>query len=760
MAVGFVVNGFGRALTARRARVGGRGSKVTAGKRSVWRATLTETRKGTSVSPGDDEGSKQDAERPLASGPLGNASELKWEVQEGYAVRDEKTGLPLRYDGKVIREFWDKRPLELQRRWTYFLSVVVPFGTKLIRNITTGSVEKNQRQLARDFRIVLEKLGPTFVKFGQVLSIRPDIVGQDASDELAMLQDSVPVFPSDIARQVVEEELGRKIEEVFSEFSQEPVAAASLAQVYKGRLRDSGKEVAVKVQRPGLLPIVTKDLYVMRRGVEWAEPIRKRFSAEKTDYMELLNTWASGFYEELDFTNEAFNQIQFKELLAKSGLKNVMVPEVIMEYSTRRLLISEWVDGIKLTKASPEQIKDLIDIGNEAFLTQLLDWGVFHGDPHPGNLLVTPEGKLCILDFGLMASIPAEDRDLMVSAVIHLANKDFGQLVDDLIKLKFLPLDIDRPKVQMVMGKVLGPFVYQGGGANNVDFRSLARELSGVTREIPFSIPPYYALVGRAIISLEGIALTAFPNYRLVMEAYPYVARRVMTEGDTPELRRALAEILYKDGDFSVSRLAALLNSAMGYVGLSNDSIVDLDAIPEDGATLSRLVSYILSKDAKALRVLLADEGARAADIALRRAVLLRTNSMISTLARLPGPFRIGFNQVERANELSQISREEEIFLDSLIALFTQLLEVDVRGALDDPFKGLRTLPKLASNSEIQASARIVRDNQEIAQEFLRSITDKVRKLGTARFFDRYLPVAFPTLAPAIRRALPGVTKE
>lgn len=210
------------------------------------------------------------------------------------------------------------------------------------------------------------------------------------------------------------------------------------------------------------------------------------------------------------------------------------MPDVVEEYSTRRILVSDWIDGVKLTKATPEQIRVLVDLGNESFLTQLLDWGVFHGDPHPGNLLVTPEGKLCILDFGLMASIPAEDRDLMVSAVIHVANKDFGQLVDDLIKLKFLPADVDRQKVEMVMAKVLGPFVYQGGGAKNVDFRSLARDLAGVTRDIPFSIPPYYALVGRAIISLEGIALQGYPDYRLVMEAYPYVARRYVRTNFLP----------------------------------------------------------------------------------------------------------------------------------------------------------------------------------------------------------------------------------
>mmetsp|Transcript_39279 Transcript_39279/g.155839 ORF Transcript_39279/g.155839 Transcript_39279/m.155839 type:complete len:154 (-) Transcript_39279:2096-2557(-) len=153
----------------------------------------------------------------------------------------------------------------------------------------------------------------------------------------------------------------------------------------------------------------------MRRGVEWAEPIRKRFSAERTNYMELLNTWAGGFYEELDFKNEAYNQIQFKELLVKSDIQNVIVPEVFEEYSSRRLLVSEWIDGVKLTQADPEEIEKLVDVGNSAFLTQLLDWGVFHGDPHPGNLLVTPEGKLCILDFGLMANIPGEDRNKMVT---------------------------------------------------------------------------------------------------------------------------------------------------------------------------------------------------------------------------------------------------------------------------------------------------------------------------------------------------------
>jgi aarF domain-containing kinase len=271
-----------------------------------------------------------------------------------------------------------------------------------------------------------------------MMSVRPDVIGPAAMAELAKLQDSVPRFSSAEAFALIESELGCPIADVYSELSPEPVAAASLAQVYKGTLRACGTTVAVKVQRPGVRGIVSKDLYVLRRAAEVYDGLMKRLApTQQTDYVALLNEWAIGFYTELDFSNEAANAIAMREAL-KDRVPDVYIPPVFLEHSSRRVLVTEWVDGVKLTQCEPAEIARLIAVGQEAFLTQLLTLGFFHADPHPGNLLAltdTSKGKLALIDFGLVARLSQSDRDALVASIVHLANKDYAALIDDFIKL-------------------------------------------------------------------------------------------------------------------------------------------------------------------------------------------------------------------------------------------------------------------------------------------------------------------------------------
>ena len=225
----------------------------------------------------------------------------------------------------------------------------------------------NEKDLTKDFRLILEKLGPTYVKMGQMLSIRPDIIGENAMEELKKLQDSVKKFPTEEAKEVICLEYGvDDVYEVFEEISEEPVAAASLAQVYKGKLK-TGETVAIKVQRPGTLSLVSKDLYVLRRASELFQGVSNRFSPNQTDYIALMETWGEGFYTELDFVNEAKNQIRFKELVGNTT-EGIYVPDVYMDYCRRRVLVTEWVDGVKLTDAAEEEVADLVQLSQECFL--------------------------------------------------------------------------------------------------------------------------------------------------------------------------------------------------------------------------------------------------------------------------------------------------------------------------------------------------------------------------------------------------------
>ena len=251
---------------------------------------------------------------------------------------------------------------------------------------------------------------------------------------------------------------------------------------------------------------------------------------------------------------------------------------------------------------------------------------------------------MALLDCGLMASIDREDQDHMISAVIHLANKDYASLVDDFIRLKILPADCDRPAIIPLMDKALSPYV-KGGGAKKYEeelkkmygmeeasmssqvggFQAMTQDALTVLNDIPFSIPPYFAILGRAIVTLEGIALIGDENYGIIMESYPFIARKLLAE-DRPEVQQALQEVLFSvtDGDSSnglkLNRLLALLNNASGSVGTKDGAaFVDLDAVPEDGLSLGDGFKLLLSEDAESLRRLLEDEVENIADVLFRQ---------------------------------------------------------------------------------------------------------------------------------------------
>ena len=508
-------------------------------------------------------------------------------------VIDREDGLPAVYDKEAIQNYWDGRPGELTKRWGEFVRLNVPFLTRVAAIlISGGALVEEAGSLSKDARIIMEKLGPTYIKMGQMLSVRPDVLPEEARDELAILQDSVKPFSALTAREVVERSLGQPVEQLFSSFTEEPVAAASLAQVHRATLRESGQVVAVKVQRPNIIETVSKDLYVLRRAAEVYQAIMDRFAPQqKTDYRALLNEWAIGFYTELDFMNEAANQMKMKTLLEENGVKDVYIPKVYEEYCSRYLLVTEWVEGRKLTDCEPEEVRELVEIGQECFLTQLLQIGFFHCDPHPGNLMKLDDpskGKLALIDFGLMASLKVEEMDTLISSIVHLSNRDYSKLTEDFVELEILPEDCDRSKVLPLMDKALSPFIKGGGATRYKDeimktyegaggLQSMTSDFVTVMNDIPFSIPPYFALLGRAVATLEGIALIGNPDYRIVMESYPFVSRKLLSD-DKPAFQKALTEILYSKDDQTLKsqRLTVLLNSAQGIVA-ETDSFVDLD---------------------------------------------------------------------------------------------------------------------------------------------------------------------------------------
>jgi hypothetical protein len=384
--------------------------------------------------------------------------------------------------------------------------------------------------------------------------------------------------------------------------------------------------------------------------------------SQRTDYVALLNEWAIGFYTELDFNNEAANATAMKEALA-TRVPDIFVPAVVQELSTRRLLVTEWVDGVKLTACDQAEIASLTAVGQEAFLTQLLTLGFFHADPHPGNLLRLNDqskGRLALIDFGLVARLSQDDRDALVAAVVHLANKDYAALIDDFVKLQILPADTPRATVEPLMARVLGPYVSGGGGLQGAiaayggasGVQSLTNDMLTALSAVPFSIPPYFALLARAVAVLEGIALQGDPSYRIVMATYPFVARKLLAE-DAPALQKSLSEILYargsgEDADSTRAlrgrRLQSLLAAALGAdVASGAGAFVDFDALPEEGVSAAASLRLLLSPRAAALRDgVLAAEAAGAADLIARQAMRRALRPLLAA-AETPLPGLLAF---------------------------------------------------------------------------------------------------------------------
>lgn len=665
---------------------------------------------------------------------------------DGAGVCDEvdDEGLPLVYSVSKLNKYWGRFPGELTGRWGDFLGLSTPWIARVFGSAVQGRLAEDESSLANEAVDALQTLGPTFIKLGQVLSIRPDILSPVVMEQLGRLQDNIQTFDTQVARGIIEEELGKRIEEVFSDFSEEPVAAASLAQVYKAKLKESGVEVAVKVQRPAALATVSKDLYVMRKAAGVVTELTQRFTQQTTDFKALVETFGEGLYTELDFRNEALNQIRMKELInTTEGCGGVVVPEVHMGATTRRVLVTTWVDGTKLSQIEPERIKTGIADAQNVFLHQLLTWGFFHGDPHPGNLLLVnsgpDEGKLVLLDFGLVAQIPPTDREYIITAVIHLGTKNWDGLIDDFIKLRFLPQDCDRAVVIPVMQRVLSPYL-KGGGAAAMNFYALGQDLLQATLEIPFSIPPYVSLLARSVATLEGIALAGDPGYRLVGEAYPFVVRKLLeAPNGSARLIASLRELLLdSDGRVRPVRLSALLQAAVGVAASADDQegFIDFDAVPKDGAGSEELVEFLVSPAGRNLKPVVARELATTLDLVVRTTTRrayqefeIAMKPRVPIFGALPtppappvpvptptGPKLLSPEQL--LNKLQpKLDRDEEIYFQSSAQVFLGLLGVQV-----DPNKGIDTEISPRRVVEVLGALASQRDDQvqQVVSQLLR----------------------------------------
>lgn len=473
---------------------------------------------------------------------------------------DNNEGLPLVYSPEIISAYWGKRPRAVATRVVQLLSVAGGFISHLISDLINKKLKENEVARAIELREIVTSLGPAYIKLGQALSIRPDILSPSAMTELQKLCDKVPSFPDDIAMALLEEELGQPWQAIYSELSPSPIAAASLGQVYKGRLKETGELVAVKVQRPFVLETVTIDLFIIRNlGL-----VLRRFPQVSIDVVGLVDEWAARFFEELDYVNEGENGTYFADMM-KEDLPQVVVPKTYHKYTSRKVLTTQWIDGEKLSQSTEDDVGSLVSVGVICYLKQLLDTGFFHADPHPGNMIRTPDGKLAILDFGLVTKLTDDQKYGMIEAIAHLIHRDYDAIVKDFVKLGFIPEGVNLDPILPVLAKVFDQAL-EGGGAKNINFQELAADLAQITFDYPFRIPPYFALIIRAIGVLEGIALVGDPEFAIVDEAYPYIAQRLLTD-ESPRLRSALRYTIYgKTGVFDAERFIDVMQAFENFI--------------------------------------------------------------------------------------------------------------------------------------------------------------------------------------------------
>ncbi|RMH76165.1 MAG: AarF/ABC1/UbiB kinase family protein [Cyanobacteria bacterium J007] len=492
-----------------------------------------------------------------------------------------------RYDPEAIASYYRYRPWKVIWRtlvaFWYFASFVLGLKWDEWRD----RVENNKGKRARQLRDILTHLGPTFIKVGQALSTRPDLVRKDFLEELVKLQDKLPPFDTPLARSIIERELDRQIEDIYAEFSENPVAAASLGQVYKARLH-GGETVAVKVQRPNLKPTLALDLYILRLAAQLLRPWLPLNLGH--DLATIVDEFGIKLFEEIDYLNEARNAEKFAANFSENP--QVKVPQIYWRYTSSRVLTLEWIDGFKLT--GMQEIEDagidrnaVIEIGVTSGLQQLLEFGFFHADPHPGNLFATRDGSMAYIDFGMMDQLDEQTKENLVDAVVHLINKDYLDLAQDFVKLGFLTPETDIWPIVPALEEVLGDIV--GQSVREFNFKTVTDRFSELMYDYPFRVPAKFALIIRSVVTQEGLALSIDPEFKIVDIAYPYVARRLL-QGESPQLRRRLLEVLFKNGKFQWHRLENMIAIAR--------SDGNFDLLPTAGLGLQ----YLLSEEGAFLR--------------------------------------------------------------------------------------------------------------------------------------------------------------
>lgn len=385
-------------------------------------------------------------------------------------------------------------------------------------------------------RMALEELGPTFIKIGQLLSNRADILPNDLIRELSRLQDEVQPIPYTQIVAAVREELGKPIDHVFASFDEQPTASASIAQVHRATL-SSGDVVAVKVQRPGIESMIDTDLDIVAYLARLAE--RYVTSSRYLGPTDMVKEFRRNLRRELDFTRERQNMERFASIFSRrSGLK---IPTTHARYSSRRLLVMEYVDGTKLSSffANPDgphkvhfDRAAVAERGASLTLEQILIHGFFHADPHPGNLMILPGDTVCFLDFGLMGRLHEEERDQLASAIAGMVRRDAAKVTDSLLRLTRTTRTPDYEELVDEIQEIVDDYLDRA--LKDVNIAELFSDLITLIVGHGITVPTSLMMVAKALLTIEGVGMNLYPEFTL-QPALEDAVRKVMRYRLRPE---------------------------------------------------------------------------------------------------------------------------------------------------------------------------------------------------------------------------------
>ncbi|MDE5118480.1 MAG: AarF/ABC1/UbiB kinase family protein, partial [Trichodesmium sp. St2_bin2_1] len=468
---------------------------------------------------------------------------------------------------------WNRENYSRQRRYIDIWSFVLLWLTWLWIDKKDwsyrGGVTQEKKNLRRRkqaiwVRETMLELGPTFIKLGQLFSTRADLFPSEYVEELSKLQDKVPAFNYEQVEIIIQEDLGKKVEELYPSFDPVPLAAASLGQVHKAQLH-SGEKVVVKVQRPGLKKLFQIDLAILKGIARYFQSHPKW--GRGRDWLGIYEECCRILWLEIDYLNEGRNADTFRRNFR--DCQWVRVPRVYWRYSAPQVLTLEYVPGIKISnyealEASGQDRKALAKMGAEAYLQQLLNDGFFHADPHPGNIAVSPEGGLIFYDFGMMGQIKSNIREKLMETLYGIASKDAERVIISLIDLGALKPTGDMGPVRRSIQYMLDNFMDKPFEAQSIT--AISDDLYEVAYDQPFRFPATFTFVMRAFSTLEGVGKGLDPDFSFMEVAQPFAMQLMSDEGSQKTIFNELGR-----------QAAQVSSTALGLPGRIEDAIDKLE---------------------------------------------------------------------------------------------------------------------------------------------------------------------------------------